>query len=175
MDFKTLKTLIAEKHLTAAELKKREEIVRAMEKEHPGMDSTAAGMAKKMAIATAVAKRVAEESEQLDEVSVYNQVVTYYRHLGLDPYKLRGAVGSQLRARIKASPGFKAWLKVRNPMESVEAHNSLLEIIKSAKKDTASKGKGVDVTFYGYPDKNNIPSDSDKIEAKTDDNFINPN
>lgn len=46
---------LAEKTLTPAEIKKREEIARAMERQHPGMDKS-----KKMAIATAAAKRVAE-------------------------------------------------------------------------------------------------------------------
>jgi hypothetical protein len=50
-----------EKKLTKAELKKREEVATAMERENPGMD-----MSKKMAIATAQAKKVAEEFE-LDE------------------------------------------------------------------------------------------------------------
>lgn len=54
---------LREKKLTPAELKKREEIAKAMERENPGMD-----MGKKMAIATATAKKVAEEIE-LDEVS----------------------------------------------------------------------------------------------------------
>lgn len=47
---------IMEKKLTPAELKKREEVAQAMERENPGMD-----MSKKMAIATATAKKVAEE------------------------------------------------------------------------------------------------------------------
>ena len=42
--------------LTPAEKKKREEIAKAMERNNPGMD-----MSKKMAIATATAKRVEEE------------------------------------------------------------------------------------------------------------------
>jgi hypothetical protein len=46
---------IDEKHLTPAERKKREEIAQAMERKNPGMD-----MGKKMAIATAQAKKVAE-------------------------------------------------------------------------------------------------------------------
>ncbi len=46
---------IEEKTLTPAELKKREEIAKAMERENPGMDKS-----KKMAIATAQAKKVAE-------------------------------------------------------------------------------------------------------------------
>lgn len=49
---------IQEKTLTPAELKKREEIAKAMERENPGMP-----MGKKMAIATAQAKKVAEEQE----------------------------------------------------------------------------------------------------------------
>jgi len=59
---KTFKELM-EKQLTAAELKKREEIAKAMERENPDMP-----MDKKMAIATAAAKRVAEGvEEELDE------------------------------------------------------------------------------------------------------------
>jgi len=42
-----------ERTLTAAEKKKREEIAKAMERDNPGMD-----MSRKMAIATATAKRV---------------------------------------------------------------------------------------------------------------------
>jgi hypothetical protein len=49
------KTKLDEKHLTPAERKKREEIAQAMERKNPGMD-----MGKKMAIATAQAKKVTE-------------------------------------------------------------------------------------------------------------------
>lgn len=55
---------VMEKTLTPAELKKREEIARAIERENPGIDKS-----KKMAIATAQAKKVAEEVEQIDEIS----------------------------------------------------------------------------------------------------------
>jgi len=55
---KTFKELV-EKTLTPAELKKREEIAKAMERDNPGMD-----MGKKMAIATAAAKRVAEDVDE---------------------------------------------------------------------------------------------------------------
>ena len=53
-----------EKTLTPAELKKREEIAKAIKRENPNMP-----MAKKMAIATATAKKVAESAEQIDELS----------------------------------------------------------------------------------------------------------
>jgi len=58
--------VLGEKKLTDAELKKREEIAQAMERDNPGMD-----MGKKMAIATAQAKKVAEEVEiDEDDLSV---------------------------------------------------------------------------------------------------------
>jgi hypothetical protein len=49
---------IEEKKLTKAEMKKREEVARAIERENPNMP-----MAKKMAIATATAKKVAEAKD----------------------------------------------------------------------------------------------------------------
>ena len=49
---------LEEKKLTDAEMKKREEIAKAIEKDDPDMP-----MDKKMAIATATAKKVAEEEE----------------------------------------------------------------------------------------------------------------
>lgn len=50
---------VVEKKLTPAELKKREEIAKAIEKDNPKMP-----MDKKMAIATATAKRVAEKRKE---------------------------------------------------------------------------------------------------------------
>lgn len=55
---KSMKEELDEKKLTPAELKKREEIARAIERENPGME-----MGKKMAIATAQAKKVAEATD----------------------------------------------------------------------------------------------------------------
>ena len=51
---------IDEKTLTAAEMKKREEVVKAIKREHPGMDKSMA-----YAIATKTAKKVAEELQTL--------------------------------------------------------------------------------------------------------------
>jgi len=56
-DEKIHEETIEEKTLTRAEMKKREEIAQAIERENPKMP-----MSKKMAIATATAKRVAEET-----------------------------------------------------------------------------------------------------------------
>lgn len=51
---------LEEKHLTPAELKKREEIAQAIQRENPRMDK-----GKKMAIATAQAKKIAEATHQV--------------------------------------------------------------------------------------------------------------
>jgi predicted RNA binding protein YcfA (HicA-like mRNA interferase family) len=115
MEFYRIKQILDERKLTPEELKKREEIAQAIERDNPGMD-----MSKKMAIATAQAKKCCKEDiESLTEVSMYDLVVTYYRHLGLDPYKLRGKQGSVLRDKVKNSPSFHAWLKA-NRYESVD-------------------------------------------------------
>jgi len=55
--FQTFRVELLEKTLTPAEMKKREEVAKAIERENPEMP-----MAKKMAIATATAKKVAEEN-----------------------------------------------------------------------------------------------------------------
>ena len=59
---KITEDMLDEKTLTPAEMKKREEVAKAIERENPKMP-----MAKKMAIATATAKKVAEEAEELTE------------------------------------------------------------------------------------------------------------
>jgi len=63
-------TELDEKTLTPAELKKREEVAKAVERENPKMP-----MGKKMAIATSTAKRVAEETLPglLEDLSDYNR------------------------------------------------------------------------------------------------------
>jgi len=82
---KTLSQILGEKTLSSAEMKKREEIAQAMERDNPGMDKS-----KKMAIATATAKRVAEEVEELDEAARHDQYNAY--HAGVkDMLKKLGA------------------------------------------------------------------------------------
>ncbi len=61
---KTLAQILGEKKLTSAEMRKREDVAQAIERNNPSMP-----MGKKMAIATATAKKVAEETEQINELS----------------------------------------------------------------------------------------------------------
>lgn len=69
-DEKIHEEAIEEKKLTRAETKKREEIAQAIERENPKMP-----MSKKMAIATASAKRVAEETTlEEDLIDLYFQL-----------------------------------------------------------------------------------------------------
>ena len=64
-----------EKTLTPAEMKKREEVAKAIERENPKMP-----MSKKMAIATATAKKVAEETEDLMEGEVAAKQFQHYHN-----------------------------------------------------------------------------------------------
>lgn len=73
-----LDQLTEKKHLTPAEMKKREEVAKAIERENPDMP-----MDKKMAIATATAKKVAEEAEELDEIST--KLLAKAAHAASDP------------------------------------------------------------------------------------------
>ena len=125
-------------------------------------------------------KRLRENNsvEKLDEISRYDLVVTYYRHLGLDPYKLRGKTGSVLRAKIKNSPAFQSWAKTHT-MESVELLDGNEITEKKDKTDKDDKPfdskKAAKVTFFGYPDKNTPQSDTVKDETGTNFNYITPN
>ena len=143
-------------------------------------------------------KNLREESVGLTEVSKYDAVLTYYRSLGLDPYKLRGKVGAVLRAKIKNSPAFHAWAKIHH-YESVSINGDAIgeaaptdvpdEGAKGSKSDKDGKvddtiktnidtvklgGKGGNnsITFYGYPGAN-TSSEANRPD-ETEINFNSP-
>ena len=101
---KTLKQILGEKTLTAAEKSKREDVAQAIERENPGMDKS-----KKMAIATATAKRVAEEVdiEQLDEAARHEQYATY--HAGVKDMLKK--IGTHIDAHKEAAMSPTEWNK----------------------------------------------------------------
>ena len=122
---------LREKTLTAAEKKKREEIAKAMEKDDPGMD-----MSKKMAIATATAKRVAEEV-QLDEdmKSAAKEMRDYAnKHGGIDKADFHKA------AKHMEAGDHKAIHKHVNSLDS-EPRDKIL---------TTLHKHGNDIKRYGY-------------------------
>lgn len=99
---KTLKQILGEKTLTAAEKTKREDVAQAIERDNPGMDKS-----KKMAIATATAKRVAEEVdiEQLDEAARHEQYAAY--HAGVKDMLKK--IGTHVDAHKEAAMSPTEW------------------------------------------------------------------
>lgn len=67
--------ILDEKTLTRAEMRKREEVAMAIERDNPKMP-----MSKKMAIATATAKKVAEETEDLMEGEAASKQFQHYHN-----------------------------------------------------------------------------------------------
>lgn len=90
--FKQFRNQLQEKTLTPAEMKKREEVAKAIERENPNMP-----MGMKMAIATKTAKRVAEDTDQLDELKT-STLLRYHTKAGK----------SGLEAGIKATKSLDA-------------------------------------------------------------------
>lgn len=70
---KTLQQIMGERHMTPAEMDKRENIARGIEKSNPGM-----AMPKKMAIATSKAMGEGVDADQLDEAARHDQYKTYH-------------------------------------------------------------------------------------------------
>lgn len=103
---------LREKTLTAAEKKKREEVAKAIERENPNMP-----MAKKMAIATATAKKVAEEAEQIDELSK-KTLGSYVKGASASAAGIASGVGRDIGAGKKAHPDDTRQL--RNRMKGVQ-------------------------------------------------------
>ena len=141
-------TRIEEKHLTPAEMKKREEIAQSIEKKNPDMP-----MAKKMAIATATAKRVAEavvgskprneKEKKLAAMSGDKETITHG-----DVLKARGVTKEEAEQIDEATPGVKKpkmdpVQRARNSLADpkTKAH-TLIKHIEAAKKYNFERGKG---------------------------------
>ena len=124
--FNSLRLDLAEKTLTPAEKKKREEIAMAMERENPGMP-----MGKKMAIATATAKRVAEEN--LDELKS-STLDSYIDKVATGPS--RGNTQTGIPKSIKAIGGVTTALR-----KKVENDNPPFDPDPPKKNPSAVAGK----------------------------------
>jgi hypothetical protein len=111
---KTFRSLRTEKTLTPAEKKKREEIAKAMEKDNPDMP-----MDKKMAIATAQAKKVAEAP---NEGAMKRMVTTQSNKAD--------------RMASTDKKGLETYKKKVNELDN----KTLKSYIKKASKDAADRG-----------------------------------
>lgn len=116
---------ITEKTLTSAEKSKREQVAQAIERDNPGM-----GKSKKMAIATATAKRVAEEAEPLDEEE-YDRIRDLYG---------KSAARSMAYSRwSKHHPSYGKTSSQTKPASSSSDSSKIYHKVPFAQKDDAKK------------------------------------
>lgn len=114
LSFKDLKNNIIEKTLTPAEMKKREEIAKAMEKTKPDMP-----MGMKMAIATDAAKKVAEGKKSVTELS--NELLGRYKKAASTSASAADAKGDMATGNKRFSGIVKATKKqFKNDMMRTE-------------------------------------------------------
>jgi hypothetical protein len=138
---------IEEKTLTPAEMKKREEIAKAIAKKNPEMP-----MPKKMAIATAMAKKVAEEIEQINELNwkTLSRYASKAKQQAADPNnpkKEKRAAGSQM-ANSKLHRG-----DFQEEVEQIDEISTATLVSYGSKAQKQVKG--------------NQPSDPDKLRKRT--------
>jgi hypothetical protein len=134
--FNQLRLDLVEKTLTPAEKKKREEIAMAMERENPGMP-----VGKKMAIATATAKRVAEEN--LDELKT-DTLDSYITKVATGPS--RGNTQTGIPKSIKAIGGTTT--AIRKKIEN--AGKKVNEEIKTTYEDPLVVTKDSDGNIHTH-------------------------
>jgi len=103
-DKATTRKLVGERTLTPGEMKKREQIAKAMGRENPKMD-----MSKKMAIATASAKKVAEAADEYE--GEYQSTLTKKQK---DAAKLVPAKNKAFKASMYKQGKYPIQSKLRN-------------------------------------------------------------
>ena len=163
---------LVEKTLTPAELKKREEVAKAIERENPGMDKS-----KKMAIATATAKKVAEEAELDEETKdfeIYNTKTSepvhtfkakHMSHANIkadDWLESKGQSGKGLRVRPKQSVKEEAELDEELKGEMHPDAPKILKHIKPEHHSTYKPFLKKGVYKGGYADRSAVLSAAEK-------------
>lgn len=151
-------TSLDEKTLTSAEMKKREEIVKALKRK--GMEKS-----KAYAIATATAKKVAEEAEQIDEISKKTAISAYAGKVARDEYSSGGDFGDKIHTMITKKWGKKAG-------QDAEAHASSQTMGrggKSLKTDPlsyATKSSSMRTTKSGVLNKQDTKAKGNEIKSR---------
>lgn len=121
---------IDEKTLTPAEMKKREEVVKAIKRGNPKMDKSMA-----YAIATKTAKRVAEETEELDESDAHDA------HFERQTPKVQTHINALLR-RGHTYPQAVKKVNGATPLgESSDAYGKSIDDIKKKNITSSDKDK----------------------------------
>ena len=158
--FKKFRKKMNEKTLTPAEKKKREEIAKSMERDNPGMP-----MAKKMAIATATAKRVAEDwvcgkcncdpctcsEETIQEISI-DKLSRYGKAAAKDIEKHRNTVRSALdqpASPKKAKAGLASMQKLTKRSKGSDMYVDKMTGRSKVKPSASTVGKDKQVAKEG--------------------------
>lgn len=112
---------VYEKTLTMAELKKRKEIADAIKRDHPEYSDE-----KKMAIATAQAKKVAEEAEEIEQVdSIIDAVLAEQNDQEVE------AITTMLEAVYESLEDDESREQFVQMLESDEQFEQLVEMVQS--------------------------------------------
>lgn len=158
---------LEEKTLTPAEKKKREEIAKAIEKDQPNMP-----MDKKMAIATAQAKKVAEEVELDEAAFTHGDVIAV-----MGPTKTRDQAVKAVSDKFKISKDQAAAVvdKIISDLMNEEVEldeNRLLKVskISSAEYQKAKKLKGFDASKYKWNPDTQLYHKVQKEEVELEEN-----
>ena len=127
-------SVVSEKTLTPAEKKKREEIAKAMEKDNPDMP-----MDKKMAIATATAKRVAEAAGK--DIAAKMMKSKTMKAFAPKVAKMKDVSADDLE---KMLPDYVPGAEIRKLFEEVEESVDLNEALRKEIETYANKHGGID-------------------------------
>jgi hypothetical protein len=130
-------SVVSEKTLTPAEKKKREEIAKAMEKDNPDMP-----MDKKMAIATAQAKKVEEQFGVANPYKKYKNDPTKLKRMLKKSQDAEGSMRNRIRQFMGSAPaGLKDELKdIENRIKQIkDVMKESVDLEEASGKDIAAK------------------------------------
>lgn len=139
INFLNFRASLEEKTLTPAELKKREEVAKAIKREHPNMP-----MGMKMAIATKTAKRVAEETKHYSLVhKATNKVLSTHKDLESAKDEHRGMdQGVRAHYRIATSTSKPKTWNMKEEAEQLD-EMAATDRFKDYHNETAKLIKGI--------------------------------
>lgn len=130
-------SVVSEKTLTPAEKKKREEIAKAMEKDNPDMP-----MDKKMAIATAQAKKVEEQFGVANPYKKYKNDPTKLKRMLKKSQDAEGSMRNRIKQFVGSAPaGLKDELKdIENRIKQIkDVMKESVDLEEASGKDIAAK------------------------------------
>lgn len=167
------RSTMEEKTLTPAELKKREKIAKAIERDNPDMP-----MDKKMAIATATAKRVAESKDDeyhktLGQTKNSDEgIAALKKKHGMSHTKavatLKRLMGEQKVNEDKRSEIYHSHMSFHHAMKQAEYKNKNPELAKKHDQAGSLHAKVADMHADNHPDASKHGTKADKMSKALD-------